>query len=68
MGGWYRHPNGEWGLAEQKLESEQFIKDRDGNVLRDDDAICGRWARYFSSLLIAISTTVDRAVIEKISQ
>ncbi|CAM9464035.1 unnamed protein product, partial [Sphacelaria rigidula] len=68
MRGWYRHLNGGWRLSERPIESEQYIRDEDGNLLRDRGLISGRWERYVSTLLNAISATVDRTIIEKISQ
>ena len=68
MRGWYRHLKGGWRLSGRPLDGEQYIRDEDGTLLRDNDLINERWVRYLSTLLNTISPTIDQTVIEKIAQ
>lgn len=46
MRGGYRHLKGVWSLPGHEVESEQYVKDGDGNLLGDKSSICKRWERY----------------------
>ena len=68
MRGWYRHLKGGWRLSGRPLDGEQYIRDEEGTLLRDNNLVNERWVRYFSTLLNTISPTIDQTVIEKIAQ
>ena len=48
--------------------NSQYIRDEQGELLRDADLIRERWVRLFHSLLNAKSETLDPTVISKIPQ
>ena len=66
--GWHGHLKGGWKLQGKKLRSAQYIRDENGKVLRKLDEICARWRRYFTSLLNTTSATLNRTIIEGLSQ
>ena len=63
--GWYEHLKGGWKLQGKKLGSAQYIRDE---ILRKLDEIRARWRRYFTSLLNTTSATLNRTIIEGLSQ
>ena len=66
--GWYGHLKGGWKLQGKKLRSAQYIRDENGKLLRKLDEIRARWRRYFTSLLNTTSATLNRTIIEGLSQ
>ena len=48
--------------------SAQYIRDENGKLLRKLDEIRARWRRYFTSLLNTTSVTLNRTIIEGLSQ
>ena len=66
--GWYDHLKGGWKLQGKKLGSAQYIRDENGKLLRKLDEIRARWTRYFTSLLNTTSATLNRKIIEGLSQ
>ena len=66
--GWYGHLKGGWKLHGKKLGSAQYIIDENGKLLRKLDEIRARWRRYFTSLLDTTSATLNRTIIEGLSQ
>ena len=66
--GWYGHLKGGWKLQGKKLRGAQYIKDENGKLLRKLDEIRARWRRYFTSLLNTTSATLNRTIIEGLSQ
>ena len=50
------------------LRSAQYIRDENGKLLRKLDEIRARWRRYFTSLLNTTSATLNRTIIEGLSQ
>ena len=65
--GRYGHLKGGWKLQGKKLVSAQYIRDENGKLLRKLD-IRARWRRYFTSLLNTTSATLNRTIIEGLSQ
>ena len=55
-------------IAGKKLRGAQYIKDENGKLLRKLDEIRARWRRYFTSLLNTTSATLNRTIIEGLSQ
>ena len=51
-----------------KLRSTQYIRDENGKLLRKLDEIRARWRRHFTSLLNTTSATLNRTIIEGLSQ
>ena len=68
MRGWYKHLKGGWRLSGRPLDGEQYIRDEDGTLLRDNDLINERWVRYLSTLPNTVLATIDRTGIEKTTQ
>ena len=66
--GWYGHLKGGWKLQGKKLRGAQYIRDENGKLLRTLDEIRARWRRYFTSLLNTTSATLNRTIIEGLSQ
>ena len=66
--GWYGHLKGGWKLQSKKLRGAQYIRDENGKLLRKLDEIRARWRRYFTSLLNTTSVTLNRTIIEGLSQ
>ena len=66
--GWYGHLKGGWKLQGKKLGSAQYIRDKDGKLLRKLEEIRTRWRRYFTSLLNTTSAALSRTIIEGLSQ
>ena len=66
--GWYGHLKGGWKLQGKKLRGAQYIRDENGKLLRKLDEIRTRWRRYFTSLLNTTSATLNRTIIEGLSQ
>ena len=66
--GWYGHLKGGWKLQGKKLRGAQYIRDENGKLLRKPDEIRARWRRYFTSLLNTTSVTLNRTIIEGLSQ
>ena len=66
--GWYGHLKGGWKSQGKKLESAQYIRDKNGKLLRELDEIRARWRRYFTSLLNTTSAALNRTIIESLSQ
>ena len=66
--GWYGHLKGGWELQGKKLRGAQYIRDQNGKLLRKLDEIRARWRRYFTSLLNTTSATLNRTIIEGLSQ
>ena len=66
--GWYGHLKEEWKLQDKKLGSAQYIRDKNGKLLRKLGEIRARWRRYFISLLNTTSATLNRTIIEGLSQ
>ena len=66
--GWHGHLKGGWKLQGKKLRSAQYIRDENGKLLRKLDEIRARWRRYFTSLLNTTSATLNRTIIESLSQ
>ena len=66
--GWYGHLKGGWKLQGKKLRGAQYIRDENGQLLRKLDEIRARWRRYFTSLLNTTSATLNRTIIEGLSQ
>ena len=66
--GWYEHLKGGWKLQRKKLGSAQYIRDENGKLLRKLEEIRARWRRYFTSSLNTTSATLNRTVIEGLSQ
>ena len=66
--GWYGHLKGGWKLQGKKLRGAQYIRDENGKLLRKLDEIRARWRRYFTSLLNTTSVTLNRTIIEGLSQ
>ena len=66
--GWYGHLKGGWKLQGKKLRGAQYIRDENGKLLRKPDEIRARWRRYFTSLLNTTSATLNRTIIEGLSQ
>ena len=66
--GWYGHLKGGWKLQGKKLRGAQYIRDENGKLLRKLDEIRARWRRYFTSLLNTTSATLNRTIIEGLSQ
>ena len=62
--GWHGHLKGGWKLQGKKLRSAQYIRDENGKL----DEIRARWRRYFTSLLNTTSATLNRIIIEGLSQ
>ena len=52
----------------KKLRGAQYIRNENGKVLRKLDEIRPRWRRYFTSLLNTTSATLNRTIIEGLSQ
>ena len=66
---WHGHLKGGWKLQGKKLRSAQYIiRDENGKLLRKLDEIRARWRRYFTSLLNTTSATLNRTIIEGLSQ
>ena len=66
--GWYGHLKGGWKLQGKKLGSAQYIRDKNGKLLRKLEEIRARWRRYFTSLLNTTSAALNRIIIENLSQ
>ena len=66
--GWYGHLKGGWKLQGKKLRGTQYIRAENGKLLRKLDEIRARWRRYFTSLLNTTSATLNRTIIEDLSQ
>ena len=66
--GWHGHFKGGWKLQGKKLKSAQYIRDENGKLLRKLDEIRARWRRYFTPLLNTTSATLNRTIIEGLSQ
>ena len=66
--GWYGHLKGGWKLQSNKLRGAQYIRDENGKLLRKLDEIRARWRLYFTSLLNTTSATLNRTIIEGLSQ
>ena len=66
--GWYGHLKGGWTLQGKKLRGAQYIRDENGKLLRKLDEIRARWRRYFTSFLNTTSATLNRTIIEGLSQ
>ena len=66
--GWYGHLKGGWKLQGKKLRGAQYIRDENGKLLRKIDEIRARWRRYFTSLVNTTSATLNRTIIEGLSQ
>ena len=66
--GWHGHLKGGWELQGKKFRSAQYIRDENGKLLRKLDEIRARWRRYFTSLLNTTSATLNRTIIEGLSQ
>ena len=66
--GRYGHLKGGWKLQGKKLRGAQYIRDENGKLLRKLDEIRARWRRYFTSLLNTTSATLNRTIIEGLSQ
>ena len=66
--GWYGHLKGGWKLQGKKLRGAQHIRDENGKLLRKLDEIRARWRRYLTSLLNTTSATLNRTIIEGLSQ
>ena len=66
--GWHGHLKGGWKLQGKKLRSAQYIRDENGKLLRKLDEIRARWRRYFTSLLNTTSATLNRTIIQGLSQ
>ena len=52
----------------KQLGSAKYIRDENGKLLRKFDEIRARWRRYFTSLLNTTSATLNRTIIEGLSQ
>ena len=50
--GFYKNLKGTVGLDGRKAKNEQFIRDEDGTLPRDNVRIRERWAGFFGNLLI----------------
>ena len=68
MRGLYQHLKGSVGLDGRQAGGQQFIKDEDGILLRNNLEILKRWARFFRTLLNTKSSTLDPTVIEEVKQ
>ena len=66
--GWYGHLKRGWKLQGKKLRGAQYIRDENGKLLRKLDEIRTRWRRYFTSLLNTTWATLNRTIIEGLSQ
>ena len=66
--GWYGHLKGGGKLQGKKLRGAQYIRDENGKLLQKPDEIRARWRRYFTSLLNTTSATLNRTIIEGLSQ
>ena len=66
--GWYGHLKGGYKLHGKKLGGAQYIRDENGKLPRKLDEIRARWRRYFTSLLNTTSATLNRTIIEGLSQ
>ena len=66
--GWYGHLKGGWKLQGKKLGNAQYIRDENGKLLQKLDETRARWRRYFTSLLNTTSATLNRTIIEGLSQ
>ena len=66
--GWYGHLKGGCKFQGKKLGSAQYIRGENGKLLRKLDEIRARWRRYFTSLLKTTSATLNRTIIEGLSQ
>ena len=66
--GWHGHLKGGWKSQGKKLRGAQYIRDEYGKLLRKLDEIRARWRRYFTSLLNTTSATLNRTIIEGLSQ
>ena len=55
-------------LQGNKLRGAQYIRDENGKLLMKLDEIRARWRRYFTSLLNTTSATLNRTIIEGLSQ
>ena len=65
--GWYGHLKGGWKSQGKKLESAQYIGDKNGSFYGSlTRSVRGR--RYFTSLLNTTSAALNRTVIESLSQ
>ena len=51
MRGLYKHLKGSIGLGGRQAGGQQFIKDENGILLRNNTEILKRWARFFRCLL-----------------
>ena len=65
---WHGHLKGRWKFQGKKLRSAQYIRDENGKLLRKLDEIRARWRRYFTSLFNTTSATLNRTIIEGLSQ
>ena len=66
--GWYGHLRRGWKLRGTELRGTQYIRDENGKLLRKLDEIRARWRRYFTFLLNTTSATLNRTIIEGLSQ
>lgn len=51
MEGWHKHLKGGWGLPRRQIESQQYIRDEDGNILRDKELVSEIWGWVSSTIL-----------------
>ena len=62
--GWYEHLKGGWNLQGKKVGSAQYIRDKDGKLLRKLEQNRARWRRAVASLLNTASAALNRTMID----
>ena len=60
--GFCKHLKSTVGLDGRKARSEQFIRDEDGTLPRDNVRIFKRWARFFGTLLTTTYSKLDLTI------
>ena len=67
MRGWYGHLKGGWKLQGKNIGCAQYIRDKDGKLLRKLEEIRVRLERCFASLPNTTSAALNQTIIEGLS-
>ena len=60
----YKHLKSMVGLEGTKARSEQFLRDEDGTLLREEVRIRERWSGFYHKILNTKSLKLDPTVID----
>ena len=63
--GFYKHLTGTVGMEGTRVKEEQYIRDEDGILLRNQGEIRSRWVWFFNTLLNTKSPKLDPTILER---